>query len=188
MLTRILNLCHNIRLFAQCILIFFAFVFYKEVFLVNQAAAKNFSIGSSFLMHMISSESCQFKHKYPLNNPGFTWPLHGEVIKHYGSDLNIRFNDGMNIKHDKGRDIISISEGYVLYTSNTSKRFGNFIIIRHTNGYISSYSHCDQLTVKPNDYVRKGQTIATVGITGIVKQPQLQLTIKKGIYIMNPDN
>lgn len=131
-----------------------------------------------------STKTAQFfKHKTPLNSPEFVWPVEGKVIKPYGNG-----NDGINIAANKGTPVKAASGGDVAY-SGTQGGYGNLIILRHNNGYMSAYSHLDKILVKKGQIINKGAQIGTVGTSGNVlqTQPQLQFSIKKGNATINPN-
>ena len=116
----------------------------------------------------------------------FAWPVKGEVIKNFGKQKDGKFYDAINIKADQGTAISSVADGEVAYAGNELKGYGNIIIIKHDNGWLSIYGYCDKINVKVKDKVSKGQTIATVGKTGNVNEPQLYFTMRKGRVAMDP--
>ena len=127
-----------------------------------------------------------FKNDTPINSKDFIWPVYGKVIKKYG-DHDGKFNEGINIVANKGTNIKAAAKGQVAYTG-TQKGYGNLIIIRHNNGYMTAYAHIDKILVKKGQIINKGIQIATVGSSGNVDQPQLQFSMKKGNHTINPDS
>lgn len=123
----------------------------------------------------------------PANDSGlFIWPVKGEVIKKFGKQTNGEYSDAINIKANQGTNILSAGAGEVAYAGNELKGYGNMIIIKHSNGWLSIYGHCDSMNVKVKDKVSKGQAIATVGKTGNVSEPQLYFAVRKGRIAMDP--
>jgi murein DD-endopeptidase MepM/ murein hydrolase activator NlpD len=116
----------------------------------------------------------------------FLWPVNGEVIKNFGKQLNGNFNDAINIKAPSGTRIKSIAGGEVAYAGNELKGFGNIIIVKHENGWISVYGHCESINVKVKDKVQRGQIIGTVGKTGNVSESQLYFSLRKGRVAVDP--
>ena len=116
----------------------------------------------------------------------FSWPVKGEVIKKYGKQSNGKFYDAINIKAELGTPVLASMDGEVAYAGNELKGFGNIIIIKHDSGWLSIYGYCDKINVKVKDKVIKGQSIATVGKTGSVNEPQLYFSIRKGRVTMDP--
>ena len=60
------------------------------------------------------------------------------------------------------------------------------VLLKHDGGYITSYAHADTITVQRGDVVERGQTIATVGSTGTVVDPQLHFQIRQGKKAIDP--
>lgn len=116
----------------------------------------------------------------------FSWPVKGEVIKKYGKQNDGKFYDAINIKADLGTSVLASMDGEVAYAGNELKGFGNIIIIKHDSGWLSIYGYCDKINVKVKDKITKGQSIATVGKTGNVNEPQLYFSIRKGRVTMDP--
>jgi murein DD-endopeptidase MepM/ murein hydrolase activator NlpD len=126
-----------------------------------------------------------FKNQYPINSKDFTWPVNGYVIKTYG-DHNGKFNEGINIIAEKGTPVKAASRGEVVYLGN-QQGYGNLLILRHNNGYMTAYSNLDKFLVKKGQIVNKSAQIATVGNSANLDRPQLQFSMKKGNHIINPD-
>jgi murein DD-endopeptidase MepM/ murein hydrolase activator NlpD len=119
--------------------------------------------------------------------PSFRWPARGRVISAYGSKLNGQNNDGINISVPEGTPVKAAEDGTVAYAGNELKGYGNLVLIRHANGYVSAYAHASELLVKRGDTVRRGQIIGRSGQTGNVTSPQLHFEIRKGSTPVNPD-
>lgn len=117
---------------------------------------------------------------------GFLWPVQGQVISRFGSKQGGAYNDGVNISAAEGTPIHAAESGEVVYVGNELKGYGNLLIIRHSNGWMTAYAHTGDITVKRGDAVRKGQTVATVGATGSVTQPQLHFAVRKGKKSIDP--
>lgn len=126
--------------------------------------------------------------RYNTSRYGFIWPLKGKVISNFGPRKGGVYNDGINIKASSGAPVIAANEGVVIYSKNKLKGYGNLILLKHNNGYITSYAHNKQLLVNEGDEVKRGQKIATVGESGSVKTPQLHFTIRKGRLAVNPQS
>jgi murein DD-endopeptidase MepM/ murein hydrolase activator NlpD len=126
-----------------------------------------------------------FKNQYPINSKDFTWPVNGYVIKTYG-DHNGKFNEGINIIAEKGTPVKAASRGEVVYLGN-QQGYGNLLILRHNNGYMTAYSNLDKFLVKKGQIVNKSAQIATVGNSANLDRPQLQFSMKKGNHTINPD-
>jgi len=116
----------------------------------------------------------------------FAWPVRGEIVSKYGTIGKGRANDGINIKAPKGTTVKAADAGTVAYAGNELKGFGNLILVRHSDGWITAYAHNDKLLVKKGQKVLKGEKIATVGTTGGVNTPQLHFEVRAGKNPVNP--
>ena len=116
----------------------------------------------------------------------FVWPVQGTIVSKFGTIGKGRANDGINIKAPKGSTVKAADAGTVAYAGNELKGFGNLILIRHNDGWITAYAHNDRLLVKRGQKVRRGEKIATVGETGGVNSPQLHFEIRAGKKAVNP--
>ena len=116
----------------------------------------------------------------------FVWPVKGTVVSKYGTIGKGRANDGINIKAPLGTTVKAADKGTVAYAGNELKGFGNLILIRHDDGWITAYAHNEKLLVKKGQQVLRGEKIATVGTTGGVNSPQLHFEIRAGKNPVNP--
>ena len=114
------------------------------------------------------------------------WPVNGTVISGFGNLGKGRKNDGINIKAPLGTAVKAADSGTVAYAGNELKGFGNLILIKHTDGWITAYAHNDKLLVKKGQKVVRGEKIATVGSTGSVTVPQLHFEVRAGKMAVNP--
>jgi len=118
----------------------------------------------------------------------FAWPVRGTVISKFGTIGKGRTNDGINIKAPLGTTVKAADAGTVAYAGNELKGFGNLILIKHPDGWVTAYAHNDRITVKKGQKVKKGEKIATVGSTGGVNSPQLHFEIRAGKKAVNPQS
>lgn len=124
----------------------------------------------------------------PLAGRGFVWPIRGEVLQEFGPMAKGQHNDGVNIAAPRGTPVKAAENGVVAYVGNELKGFGNLLLIKHADGWMTAYAHNDQLLVGKGDQVRRGQQIATVGSSGNVTQPQLHFELRKGTEAVNPSD
>src|SRR5436190_2267858 len=117
---------------------------------------------------------------------GFRWPVRGRVIAGYGQEANGQRNDGINLAVPEGTSIKAAEEGTVAYAGNELKGYGNLVLVRHGNGFVTAYAHASELLVKRGDQVKRGQIIARAGQTGSVSSPQLHFEIRKGATPVDP--
>lgn len=115
------------------------------------------------------------------NTPEFRWPVRGRVIQSFGQS-----GDGINIAVPEGTDVRAAENGVVAYAGNELKGYGNLVLIRHADGYVTAYAHAKDLNVKRGDTVKRGQVIATAGQTGNVTSPQLLFELRKGAQPVDP--
>ena len=115
----------------------------------------------------------------------FRWPAKGRVISGFGGKGGAS-NDGINISLPEGTPVKAAESGTVAYAGSELKGYGNLVLIRHPNGYVTAYAHNGELKVKRGDTVTRGQTIATSGQSGNVSTPQLHFEIRKGSTPVDP--
>jgi murein DD-endopeptidase MepM/ murein hydrolase activator NlpD len=118
--------------------------------------------------------------------PTFRWPVRGKVITAYGAKANGKANDGINLAVPEGTPVKAADDGVVAYSGNELKGYGNLVLIRHANGYVTAYAHASELMVKRGDTIKRGQVIAKSGQSGEVQSPQLHFEIRKGSSPVDP--
>jgi murein DD-endopeptidase MepM/ murein hydrolase activator NlpD len=116
----------------------------------------------------------------------FAWPLNGRILAGYGTAANGSHNDGISIAAPRGTPIAAIEAGTVAYAGNELRGYGNLILVKHADGWISAYGHCDELLAKKGDQVHRGTVIAKVGATGNVNEPQLYFELRRGKRPVDP--
>jgi murein DD-endopeptidase MepM/ murein hydrolase activator NlpD len=116
------------------------------------------------------------------DKPEFRWPARGRVIKGFKAGQN----EGINIAVPEGTPVKAAEAGVVVYSGNEVKGYGNLVLIRHPNGFVSAYANNGELTVKRGDQVKRGQQIAKSGQTGDVSAPQLHFELRKGSTPVDP--
>ncbi len=116
----------------------------------------------------------------------FMWPVRGSVISNFGPIAKGRNNDGINIKAAKGTAVKAADKGTIAYAGNELKGFGNLILIKHDDGWVTAYAHNEKILVKKGQRVARGEKISTVGTTGGVASPQLHFEIRQGKKAVNP--
>ncbi len=122
----------------------------------------------------------------PAKPSKFMWPVEGKVVSEYGAKGDGLHNDGINIIAAKGTVVRAAAAGTVAYAGNEVRGFGNLLLIRHADGWMTAYAHNDKLLVKRGDTVEQGQEIAEVGQTGNVTSPQLHFEIRRGKRAVDP--
>ena len=117
---------------------------------------------------------------------GFRWPVRGRVIAGFGPKPNGLQNDGINLAVPEGTPVKAADDGVVAYAGSELKGYGNLVLVRHSNGFVTAYAHASEIMVKRGDNVKRGQVIAKSGQTGNVTSPQLHFEIRKGASPVDP--
>jgi murein DD-endopeptidase MepM/ murein hydrolase activator NlpD len=120
-----------------------------------------------------------------INNPVFRWPIYGRVVSDFGDEAYGRINNGIYISAPLGAEV-SASEGGVVTFVGNDDYFGEIIIIKHINNWVSSYAHLDNIAISIGDKISKGQVIGSVGTTGIIESPLLYFELRRGTIVQNP--
>jgi murein DD-endopeptidase MepM/ murein hydrolase activator NlpD len=114
--------------------------------------------------------------------PEFRWPARGRIIQGFKAGGN----DGINIAVPEGTSVKAAEAGVVAYAGSELKGYGNLILIRHPNGFVSAYANNGELDVKRGETVKRGQIIAKSGQSGNVSSPQLHFELRKGSTPVDP--
>lgn len=122
----------------------------------------------------------------PATGRRFIWPVKGKVLSRFGAKQGGLHNDGINIEAPAGTAVAAADSGVVAYAGNELRGFGNLLLIRHADGWVTAYAHNDKILVKRGDKVKRGQTVARVGRSGNVAAPQLHFEIRKGTDPVDP--
>lgn len=116
----------------------------------------------------------------------FIWPVDGKVISRFGPATDNLRNDGINIAAPVGAPVKASAAGTVAYAGNELRGFGNMVLLRHEDGWVTAYAHNSSLLVQKGEKVAQGQTIARVGSSGNVDTPQLHFELRKGTKAVDP--
>ncbi len=116
----------------------------------------------------------------------FAWPVRGSIVSDFGPKAGGLHNDGINIGAPHGTTVVAAENGVVAYAGNELKGFGNLLLIRHSDGWVSAYAHLDEIKVARGAKVKRGQRIGSVGSTGAVTSPQLHFELRRGSRAVDP--
>lgn len=116
----------------------------------------------------------------------FGWPLQGKLISGFGAKGGGRYNDGINIAAGPGSIIRAAENGIVAYAGNELRGYGNLLLVRHADGWISAYAHIGDFLVRRGQVVKRGQPIGRVGSSGAVNRPQLHFELRRGRRAVDP--
>ena len=114
------------------------------------------------------------------------WPASGKIIAGFGGRPDGTHNDGVNLSVPLGTEVHAAENGVVAYAGSELKGYGNLVLLRHDNGWVTAYAHNDELLVKRGDKVKRGQVIAKAGKTGSVDQPQVHFELRQGSRPVDP--
>ena len=118
------------------------------------------------------------------NDKGWVWPVKGKIIAKFSTN-SAKLNKGLDISAPLGTAVKSSRSGSVVYSGSRLKGYGNLIIVKHNNGYLSAYAHNQSILVKEGDWVKQGQKIATLGSSASI-QPKLHFEIRKSGKPVDP--
>jgi murein DD-endopeptidase MepM/ murein hydrolase activator NlpD len=112
--------------------------------------------------------------------------VRGRIISSFGAKANGEKNDGINLAVPEGTSVKAAEAGTVIYSGNELPGYGNLILVRHADGWVSAYAHNSEILVKRGDQVLRGQIIAHAGMTGSVTAPQVHFELRRGAKPVNP--
>jgi murein DD-endopeptidase MepM/ murein hydrolase activator NlpD len=108
----------------------------------------------------------------------FVWPVRGDILEHFGPQGVGRRNDGVDIKAPQGADVKAAAGGEVVYAGDQVPGFGNLVLIKHADGWVTAYAHLNSVAVAMKQQVAQGEVVGTVGATGGVTQPELHFEVR----------
>ena len=114
----------------------------------------------------------------------FIWPINGTINSGFGP-RGANFHDGIDIAAPEGTPVRAIDSGEVVYTDQL-RGYGNMVILRHADGFVSVYAHNERNLVREGQQVSRGETIARVGSTGRVTGPHLHFEIRHDNKAQDP--
>ena len=135
----------------------------NKIFIPHQ---KNYSVIDKILEQKIYKKNKKYTKNIDLdsklikNAPKFIWPLKGDVVKSFGKFGRGLHYDGIDIISKKNIPIFSSFNGKVAFVGSQIKKFGNLILIKHDNGWLTAYSNIGNVKVKQGETVLQGQIIA----------------------------
>jgi len=108
----------------------------------------------------------------------FIWPVRGEIISPFGIKGLGRRNDGVDIRARQGTVIQAAASGNVVYAGDQVPGFGNLVLVKHSDGWVTAYAHLDKISVQMRQNVAQGQEIGQVGETGGATEPELHFEVR----------
>lgn len=124
----------------------------------------------------------------PLDGNGrFIQPVEGRILSRFGAKGDGQHNDGINISAPRGTSVRAAQAGVVSYAGSEIRGYGNLLLLKHDDGFMTAYAHAEELLVKRGDVVHQGQIISTVGDSGAASIPQLHFEIRHGTKAVDPN-
>jgi len=114
----------------------------------------------------------------------FIWPVEGPITSKFGP-RNGSFHDGVDIAAPLGTQVLVAADGKVIF-SDVLRGYGNVVIVRHANGYLTVYAHNKVNLVKEGQNVRQGDSIAEVGQSGRTTGASLHFEVRKDNLARDP--
>ena len=114
------------------------------------------------------------------------WPAQGKIIAGFGGRTDGTHNDGINLSVPQGTEVHAAESGVIAYAGSELKGYGNLVLVRHDNGWVTAYAHNEELLVKRGDRVKRGQVIGKAGKTGTVDQPQVHFELRQNSKPVDP--
>src|SRR5690606_7507598 len=111
--------------------------------------------------------------------------VRGRVISPFGTGGG-KPNDGIDISVPEGTSVKAAENGVVIYAGDGLKDFGNTVLVRHESGLVTVYGHANELKVKRGDTVKRGQEIASSGMSGSTTVPKLHFEVRKDSAPVDP--
>ena len=116
----------------------------------------------------------------------FRWPVQGRIVSQFGEKRATGTNDGIDISVPEGTEVKAAENGIVIYSGSELEEFGNLVLVRHADGYVTAYAHNKSNSVSKGAQVKRGQVIARSGRTGKATVPMLHFEVRKDSKPVNP--
>lgn len=123
----------------------------------------------------------------PRSGSTFAWPVDGSILSSFGPKKDGLHNDGINIRATRGTPVRAAENGVVVYADSRMAGFGNLVLVRHADRWMTAYAHLDKTAVRRGQEVKRGETVGTVGSSGGADSPQLHFEIRRGTEALNPE-
>lgn len=108
----------------------------------------------------------------------FAWPVRGDIISGFGPKSTGQRNDGVDIRSPQGTPVLSAADGEVAYAGNQVPMYGNLVLVKHADGWVTAYAHLSSINVKMRQSVRQGEQLGAVGATGGTNEPKLHFEMR----------
>jgi murein DD-endopeptidase MepM/ murein hydrolase activator NlpD len=108
----------------------------------------------------------------------FVWPVRGDMMARFGPQGVGRRNDGIDIRASEGTVVKAAASGEVVYAGDQVPGFGNLVLIKHADGWVTAYAYLDEVDVQMKQQVTQGQSVGSVGTSGSATQPELHFEVR----------
>jgi murein DD-endopeptidase MepM/ murein hydrolase activator NlpD len=122
----------------------------------------------------------------PLSSDGFLWPVEGPLIRTFKENSAAGQSGAVNIDARVGTPVRATNNGIVAFVGEPLPRYGQMIVLRHAEGYVSLYAHTGVPLVEQGDSVSRGQVLTDVSSSGDVDEGQLRFELRKGLEPIDP--
>lgn len=119
-------------------------------------------------------------------NGGFAWPVDGRIARRFGPGAPGHRDDGIEIAVPIGTPIHAAADGVVAYVGDGIAVLGGLVIVKHGDGWTSIYGHASRLLVQRGQAVKRGQTVALSGDSGVADRPEVHFELRKGRVPIDP--
>jgi murein DD-endopeptidase MepM/ murein hydrolase activator NlpD len=123
---------------------------------------------------------------FKTTNAQWQWPVKGRLTERFGSQGNGTGSEGIVIAAAEGTPIHAAQFGTVAFVGQDTKNYGNIVILRHTGGTMTAYSHARNIVVSKGQQVTGGSVIGYVGQSGSAREPQLHFAVREGSSTVDP--
>ena len=117
---------------------------------------------------------------------GFRWPVRGRVIAGFGTESNGLQNDGINLAVPEGTPVKASEDGVVAYAGNELKGYGNLVLVRHSNGFVTAYAHASELMVKRGKRSSAARSLPSPGRPAVSPRRNCTSRSAKGATPVDP--
>ena len=119
----------------------------------------------------------------PTGVPNFRWPVEGRILR--GFSLDTPVNKGIDIAASEGQTVKAAADGVVVYAGGNLRGYGNLVILKHNDNYLSAYGNNARMMVKEGDLVKSGKSIGRVGVNA-ANEAMLHFEIRRDGKPRNP--
>lgn len=130
-------------------------------------------------------EETGHQEKVAYKKVNFIWPVEGKMSDVFDESESKR-HTGIDLSTSAGTPIKASGPGKIIYSGNTIRGYGNLIILRHSEEFVTIYGHNEVNLVEEGDWVERGQVIGKVGQTGRATGPHLHFEIRKNNKSVDP--